>query len=328
MFKNYKIFLLVLFVIFPLRGIIKLADKIESLYIMGTNFKNICDHSAYPPHKYRETPNPFHYFDPKAVKDGDLIYISNDYIVDFFLNKHPKIKSRYILVSHQSDWSAPGCVEGGAYKNLAIKKRSLAFLNDPRLIAWFGLNQDLEHPKFIPLPAGICYWREKIYIDTFLEALRSKEHSFSLKNILLYINFTVRHAPQKRKAVFDKFRLKDFCTVRQSLPLSNYFDDLISSKFVLSPEGAGADCYRTWETLSLGSFPVVKTSLLDNLYEGLPILIVSDWSEVTKDFLEKKYNEMLTKEYSYEKLFMPYWIDKIMSYNPYRKRLDISNLFL
>jgi hypothetical protein len=33
--------------------------------------------------------------------------------------------------------------------------------------------------------------------------------------------------------------------------------------FVLAPFGAGVDSYRVWETLLLGSYPVVVSSALD-----------------------------------------------------------------
>merc|ERR1712238_335232 len=52
-------------------------------------------------------------------------------------------------------------------------------------------------------------------------------------------------------------------------------------KFVVSPLGVGLDCYRTWETLVLGSIPIVPYSeLVDELFDGLPVKRVSTWAEV------------------------------------------------
>ena len=52
---------------------------------------------------------------------------------------------------------------------------------------------------------------------------------------------------------------------------SNYhhlFHAFISEhRFVASPMGAGFDCYRTYEILMMGSYPIVKTSQLDMLYK-------------------------------------------------------------
>jgi hypothetical protein len=55
--------------------------------------------------------------------------------------------------------------------------------------------------------------------------------------------------------------------------------------FVLSPHGRGLDCYRTWEALLMGAIPIVKRSPLDPLFDGLPVVIVDDWSEITESAL-------------------------------------------
>ena len=44
--------------------------------------------------------------------------------------------------------------------------------------------------------------------------------------------------------------------------------------------GNGLDCHRTWELLYLGCIVITRTSPLDPLFEGLPVVIVRDWEEV------------------------------------------------
>ena len=51
--------------------------------------------------------------------------------------------------------------------------------------------------------------------------------------------------------------------------------------FELSPQGNGLDCHRTWEALILNTIPIVRTSSLDPLYEGLPVVVVAEWADVT-----------------------------------------------
>jgi hypothetical protein len=70
---------------------------------------------------------------------------------------------------------------------------------------------------------------------------------------------------------------------------------------------------RTWEALLLGCYPIVKSSFLNPLYKDLPIVIVQNWEEVTKDFLDKKLEEFRGKTFAWEKLYAPYWFDKIRS---------------
>ena len=59
---------------------------------------------------------------------------------------------------------------------------------------------------------------------------------------------------------------------------------MIKYRFIISPHGNGLDCHRTWEALALGCYPIIKSSPLDCMFEGLPVIIVNNWNEVTPDF--------------------------------------------
>lgn len=248
-------------------------------------------------------------FDPAAVNDGDIIFIKNGlyYMSRFFANIHPRIKARYILLSHNGDDPIPGIYEN--------------YLKDDKLVAWAGCNVNLpEHKKMIPVPIGIMgilnkklpmecqeIWG-KMLLD--LRMGKIKKTNFFYNNISICTNFT-----ERGKAV-SAFKDKDFCFNAAVKPYGQYLPEMATFKFVLSPHGAGFDCYRTWEALMLGCIPVVKKSCLDGLYEGLPVLIVDDWSEATKEFLEQKYVEMAQKmvrnEYCLEKLTIDYWAKVIV----------------
>ncbi len=60
--------------------------------------------------------------------------------------------------------------------------------------------------------------------------------------------------------------------------------------FILSPFGGGMDCYRTWESLMAGHIIITQNSPLNELYDGLPVVIVNDWNEITYDKLLEWYN--------------------------------------
>eukprot|EP01094_Clydonella_sp_ATCC50884_P024300 TRINITY_DN6054_c0_g1_i1.p2 TRINITY_DN6054_c0_g1~~TRINITY_DN6054_c0_g1_i1.p2 ORF type:complete len:299 (-),score=75.73 TRINITY_DN6054_c0_g1_i1:247-1143(-) len=84
-----------------------------------------------------------------------------------------------------------------------------------------------------------------------------------------------------------------------------------ASKFVASPEGFGTDCFRTWEALLSGSFPVVKSSAIDPLFDGLPVLIVKKWTDLSPELLYRTYNHfMAVPEWpGFSKLFAAHWED-------------------
>jgi hypothetical protein len=53
---------------------------------------------------------------------------------------------------------------------------------------------------------------------------------------------------------------------------------------------------------------------LDELFEGLPVLIVKSWRDITWDLLNNTISEYSKKEFCMDKLKMSYWLDKINSY--------------
>lgn len=277
-------------------------DRAASLpYISGDGFRSL---AKFHIDEYRIPIN------PDDVQAGDIIYMKTDSSEFFFNTIHPQIKNKYILITHNSDSSAPG--------------NFLHILNDEKLIAWFALNTDTHHPKLFPIPIGIGNraWtlenpsnsvRAEHGCVTSFNAMTSGLHAFT-KDKLLYLNFTIRipgFTNYIREDVQGIFAQKTFCYKTTRKPIKEYLSELAQSKFVLSPHGLGLDCHRTWESLLMGSIPVVKTSTLDPLYAELPVLIVSDWHQVTEEFLLKKYEEMKSKSYKMERIYAEYWHNKI-----------------
>ena len=267
-------------------------------YVSGDTFRKYCDHVI-------DIKNP--HFDPAVVKKGDIVFLSGiDFgaepsacIEKFFRYYANHISVPYILVTHNSD--------------LNITEKFKSYLETENLFAWFAQNVAFSHPKLKCLPIGLEneLWGRH-YVD-MLNCIRSSGHKAE-KKYLLYMNFTAATNSSVRRPVYNHFVNKDFCHVTGRMDTESYLKDVIHAKFVLSPHGNGLDCHRTWEALYLGVIPVVKKSSLDPLYEGLPVVIVNDWSEITREFLEQKYKEMSGSTYRLEKLYMPYWQDLFRMY--------------
>lgn len=87
-----------------------------------------------------------------------------------------------------------------------------------------------------------------------------------------------------------------------------YFDDLPSYKFVVSPEGNGIDCHRHYEALIAGCIPIIEyNDHIQEKYQGCPILYTKDYTEINKEYLTKKYNEMIDTEYDFSRLMLDYY---------------------
>ena len=102
--------------------------------------------------------------------------------------------------------------------------------------------------------------------------------------------------------------------VNKHLPPDDYFDALPSYKFVVSPEGNGIDCHRHYEALIAGCIPIIERNpLIEEKYRGCPVLYTDDYSEITPEYLESKYEEMKKGSYDFSRLFMAYYSPSVQS---------------
>jgi hypothetical protein len=252
-------------------------------FVSGDGFRFLADHV------YDELDQAI---DPSKIEARAILFVKGALLGDFFQKIHPRIPNPYLLISHNSDESVPGPYA--------------SFLDEEKIIVWFGVNYDgYPHPKMHPIPIGLanrCWPYGEI---AALEKTRGETHP---KIHLAMMNFSIETFSPERWGVFKLFAHAPFCYRTGKKAFGHYLPDAAASKFVISPRGFGLDTYRLWECLYLGTIPVVKTSSLDVLYEGLPVLIIPDWEAVTQMFLEEKYREMSQKMFSLEKLEMDYWI--------------------
>jgi hypothetical protein len=261
-------------------------------FISGDTFR------AHADHVFDETTTTFY---PKKVRAGDVVFVKTDWehLKIFFRRYHPQIVNPYVLLTHNSDHSAPG-----PFSN---------YLEDPKLLGWFAQNvEGNPHPKLHPIPIGIANKRwghGEPHIFSSLLALE-KNHD---RPYLCYLNFQPSTYPKERPYVWNLFAKQSWCVVSEPKALASYLQDLSRSKFVLSPRGNGLDCHRTWEALLMGAIPIVRTSSLDPLFSDLPVLIVKNWEIISPSYLNEQYELIRQKNYNMEKIFIQYWIEQIFS---------------
>lgn len=304
-------------------------------FIIRWAFQDYCDHVFDPcdnPVAWPTVPKGGVTFNPDQVKAGDTIFVRDiDY---FFETIGKKITAPFIMVTH------------GEFRDTA-QERQLSYLNDERAIAWFSIHPTHQgHKKYFPIPLGIMQdkknYEERDAFSAFLKEQRQKP-----KKKLLYMNFDAT-LNKERQQLHKRFKNEPYCLTREkAISFKEYMEEMADCKFALSPRGWGPDCYRTWEALYVGTIPIVlrkqsgqivtvKTQLrhdappkpkepqlskeiaaqpsqLDTLYEGLPILVLDSWDQLSEEFLEQKYEEITAQAYSMEKLTLEYWFEKIES---------------
>lgn len=106
---------------------------------------------------------------------------------------------------------------------------------------------------------------------------------------------------------------KDMETYRLlNVPIEEFLDEIGKGFFSVCPQGNGYDSYRFWESLSVGSIPLVLTTpFVEKLMEQhpeIPFMILNEWSDLSSfvgSDIEKVYDafmgignlDILTEEY-------------------------------
>jgi hypothetical protein len=273
--------------------------------IASREFHALCTHKiSNPESESRRLPLTY------PTNAGESIYIHNTALERFVSELLPKIRVPFVLVSGDTDRTVPDdCQQACA-----------CILESPFLIRWFSQNcTKTDNPKLVQLPIGM-YFHTKIpgkvlgsADQTVEEQMRSVEEVQSIlieKQNLCYSNFhflmNTRYGNHRRDAIMNISRNLIYYEVNRVSRMESWLN-MIKYKYVISPHGNGLDCHRTWEALVLGCIPIVKTSVLDPMYQGLPVLIVQKWSDVNKELLES----FVPVQTSMEKLTLKYWNNQI-----------------
>ena len=151
----------------------------------------------------------------------------------------------------------------------------------------------------------------------FLVLLLDAAQQQNQKQQLLVLNFSPRHDERSwlLNTLFANVSWATILPVRQAANHSEWLYDMSRYKFAISPRGNGLDCHRTWEMLAIGVIPIVLSSSLDSVFRDIPaVLIVEDWTHVTKEVLERhwdKYGASLHSEDVSTQLTQQFWMNKI-----------------
>jgi hypothetical protein len=257
----------------------------------------------------------------KDGKDGDVIYIKFAFIRQFIHQALLGINYKFILVTGDGDETMPDDIFTPHDFNM--------FINDERLIHWYSVNcNEHYHEKFSLIPIGVnfhsltfgefCGWHPTAQTpqeqEEMIENVKAKAPPFYERINKCYSNFhfvTYQEFGNPRQAAIDQIP-KDLVVYEQTLiPRIETWTNKAKYAFVLSPMGHGMDCHRTWEALILGCIVIVKKSQLDSLYEGLPVLIVDEYSDITQELLDETIEKFKNIEFDMERITLKYWVDKI-----------------
>jgi hypothetical protein len=259
-------------------------------------------------------------------KVGSTIYLHFDTVEQFINNLMDKMENHFIIVSGNSDHTTPDDFPS-----------SSRLLDNPKCLAWFSQNTIGDHPKLHHLPIGLDYhtlsfnrglheWcstktpiTPKIQelsltaIRKMLKPLEQTNSKVAITNFHLAIGGPIRRT-EIRVPVYNTLKDKKCMVWLPKQTREEFWNILNDYAFIVCPPGNGIDTHRTWEVLCLGRIPIVQKSPLNKVYEGLPIVEVDDWNDISEEWLEIKFKEIIQGKFKYERLFLNYWINRINSY--------------
>lgn len=256
-------------------------------------------------------------------RPGGSIYLCTDAILTFIDHLLSKVQDDFVLVTGDSDT---------AITDVAIHHRVLLpLLNSPYLRAWYAQNSLAKHPKLYQMPIGMDYhtmWQRPgvwgmlgqspIAQENALIGILGKSQPFRSRHFLGYCNWHLAGDRGDRVACMQKIQ-KDMCYVESNfLPRHTSWQRQAECMFVISPEGVGVDCHRTWEGLLLGCVPVVKRSQFSSIFDGLPVVLLDDWDQFNYAHMSMFVSPLLSNRFNFSKLFTAHWMDRIRDKPPLR----------
>lgn len=229
------------------------------------------------------------------------VYVITTVMNAFVEHVFPHVKNPFVLVTGDALTVAPD----GIFKS---KSEFIDFIGDERVLFWFAQNGNSKHEKFAIIPNGLDYhnlWRDvskdkrKKPVDQEKELKKAIEQApdlakrnqsiavgpFSMTNGKRRLTkFAFENVPEGAKLVPDSFF--------GHLSREAFWKRIADHVFVASPRGAGWDCHRTWESLALGTMPIVDSTGMDSFWalHKLPVLVVPKWNKVLQ-YLNSNFKE-------------------------------------
>jgi hypothetical protein len=272
------------------------------------------------PDKLISTPDV--YFD---LPDGTTVWVRLAWLKSFVRQILPRLRSRIVLITGDSDSCTPS----------EAMPEAQAILESPQILHWYAQNYDGTGPehKISPIPIGIDFHTlsERSWWGEARSSPQGQE--FTLRSIratlpprreripLVYIdfawqgNYVTRHLRGARTNFSRGELIHNLRSNRSaylqglSRPRSEMWRTRGQYVFVMSPHGNGLDCHRTWEALALGHIVLVQASSLDPVFQGLPVVPITSYHEITRENLATWSSRFETDDSN--KLTSAFWVSLI-----------------
>ena len=184
----------------------------SSPFLTGDSIRNYCDHL------FDETSS----FNPLDVKENDIIFLKTDLKNIYFKYYHPSIRSKYILITHNSD--------------ISIEKEDLVYL-DNKIKHWFATKLNvLASNNLSALPYGLenRRWLKNGLVKNYKRILTVP----TKKNDRILCSFNPNTNLVERAPLMNIAKQKkDIIDINNFAESNTYLKELSNYSFNLCPEG-------------------------------------------------------------------------------------------
>lgn len=213
--------------------------------------------------------------DPK----DSIVFVKIDYIRQFYEQYLPHINYPFVLITHDSD--------------NPINENYIPILQNPFLLKWFGMNCHIIHEKLQPIPIGIA---NECWPHGDKQSLLDVANTEQEKTGLIYSNFSESTNINQRQNVNGILKNLDGVYIeKDKKSYKDYLQTTKTYKFILSPPGNSTDCHRVWESIYVGTIPIVLKSIPMVYFKDCPILFVDKWEDLYTIDLEEKYSTIIQR---------------------------------
>jgi hypothetical protein len=153
-----------------------------------------------------------------------------------------------------------------------------------------------------PFPIGASHL-------TFPFIVKNKGFLKTDHKTMFHTSFLLYTDQDRRKTGLNRRTINDILA-KNGIPNFQYspsvfYRSISNSQFVISPEGNGIDCHRTYEALLAGCVPIVEDNpLIREKYKGMPVIYTKDYSDIKPDILKQQWEKMLDTTYDYSRMFV------------------------
>lgn len=229
-----------------------------------------------------------------VLPQGKLVYVALEQMHHFFRLCKENPHRRFVIVSGQSDFglfeqrespvnndlikrvdfvpwqdvvTAPNyvsfrlgpacepenCCINDRYSIKTYAHTRMTFDEVPQnVLHWFCVNCNIVHNRVSCIPFGVLD-------HNCINLIKNGNFRDQPKSDKLYVNWTNYTA--ERAQLKEFYQNRNFAVVQKhQLPLAEFYNELSSFSFCLCPPGNGLDCYRMWEALLCGVYPIVLRS--------------------------------------------------------------------